>query len=73
MSVAELYNKQLNCAAIFVVHVTIFLHFVIRHQTLPIVMVDFLEDNRAFVSHCKRLFNCVPFALQSEPESANCR
>ena len=33
---------------------------------LPIVMVDFLEDNRAFVSHFKGLVNCMPFALKSE-------
>ena len=43
MSVAELYNKQLNCAAIFVDHGTILPQFVIQYQTLPIVMVDFLE------------------------------
>ena len=29
-------------------------------------MVDVLEDNRAFVSHFKELFNCVLFAINSE-------
>ena len=38
----------------------------LRYQTLSIVMVDFLEDNRAFVSRFKGLFNCVPFAFKSE-------
>ena len=39
---------------------------VLTYQTLPIVMVDFLGDNRAFVSHLKGLVNCMPFALKSE-------
>ena len=30
------------------------------------VMVDFLKDNKAFVSLFEGLFNCVPFAINSE-------